>query len=541
MELNAIVVQPDEMQISSTINPAPWLIDAFGAGDSAAGVQVNAGTTLTSGAFYSVITLLANDLAQLWIDVIEHAPRDRKSDREINTRHPISDIWNWQGNHEMVPFDCRQTLLQSKLLHGNGVGVIQWENGRPVGVYPIDPHKVWPDRLPHDPEGLGPLSRRMVYRVTDDVNGQTHVFFQEEVFHVKMLGNGLWGYSPISLFRDIIGTGLALQQYTASTFRNGARPGGVIEYPKPRMSDETKTNLREEWDMLHRGVGNAGRVGILVDGMKFNAMQVTNQEAQLIELGDQYVEVVARIYQTPPSKLQQLKDMAVRANLTELNRQYMQQALMPHATQWEQESVRKLTSFTERDRRRVSCHHDFRDFLRADPKTQNEAFAVGRQWGWLSANDVLRQLDEPGIGSQGDRYMVPSNMADAETGEAFGSSPQNNPGPPTTPLSGDNTGVAMLVRTDLQQVMRQDALQCRQWLQAGAVDADRVVSYLDKQRGNLARRLRPYFGEGSNELAKLWCDELSLDVQRMNDLGDLVHLAAKWPSRVELIAAQVRV
>jgi phage portal protein BeeE len=62
--------------------------------------------------------------------------------------------------------------------------------------------------------------------------------------------------------------------------------------------------------------------------------------------------------------------------------------------------------------------------LRGDIASRYAAYAVGRQWGWLSANDVLRLEDMNGIGAQGDVYLSPSNMQDAA-----------NPQPPAEPLS----------------------------------------------------------------------------------------------------------
>jgi phage portal protein BeeE len=52
--------------------------------------------------------------------------------------------------------------------------------------------------------------------------------------------------------------------------------------------------------------------------------------------------------------------------------------------------------------------------LRGDQKARYDAYAVGRQWGWLSANDVraLEELDDL-ADAQGDVYLHPSNMTPA--------------------------------------------------------------------------------------------------------------------------------
>jgi len=51
--------------------------------------------------------------------------------------------------------------------------------------------------------------------------------------------------------------------------------------------------------------------------------------------------------------------------------------------------------------------------LRGDIQTRYSAYATGRQWGWLSINDVRRLEDLNPIGEAGDEYMQPLNMAAA--------------------------------------------------------------------------------------------------------------------------------
>jgi len=53
--------------------------------------------------------------------------------------------------------------------------------------------------------------------------------------------------------------------------------------------------------------------------------------------------------------------------------------------------------------------------LRGDLKSRYDSYAIGRNWGWLSANDI-RALEDmnPLPGNIGDKYLVPLNMAPAD-------------------------------------------------------------------------------------------------------------------------------
>jgi hypothetical protein len=53
--------------------------------------------------------------------------------------------------------------------------------------------------------------------------------------------------------------------------------------------------------------------------------------------------------------------------------------------------------------------------LRGDIKSRYEAFALARQWGFKSINDIRRKTnDSPIPGGGGDDYLVPLNMAPAD-------------------------------------------------------------------------------------------------------------------------------
>ena len=41
-----------------------------------------------------------------------------------------------------------------------------------------------------------------------------------------------------------------------------------------------------------------------------------------------------------------------------------------------------------------------------------ESYALGRQWGWLSTNDIRRMENLPPIAG-GDKYLTPLNMVDS--------------------------------------------------------------------------------------------------------------------------------
>jgi hypothetical protein len=74
-----------------------------------------------------------------------------------------------------------------------------------------------------------------------------------------------------------------------------------------------------------------------------------------------------------------------------------------------QEANRKLLSVPA-SRRRPFIKINTGALVRANMEAQYRAFALGRQWGWLSVNDIRRLIDLEPIGPAGDFYLQPMNM-----------------------------------------------------------------------------------------------------------------------------------
>ena len=410
-----------EFQQSGTANPQQWFIDALGGPESDSGVTVNSQTILTSGPVYQAVTILSSTLASLPITVTETLGGKNRT-RE---NHAAFRIWNELGNEEMLPYHVRQTILADGFLHGNGLGAIHFEAGRPVGIYPLRVASVTLDRAQTADDLPGVPTGALVYRVSTDY-GQTVPLLPHEVFHFKMLGSGLWGKSPLELFKNTVGNGLAMEKFQGKSFSNMARPSGVLQSDKV-LQPAARQNLRREWNEIHQGLDNSNKIAVLWDGVTWQPMSVTSQQAEMLGSLKHYREQVAGIWNLPPHMLGAMENSAVRANIEEQNRTFVRQALIPHDIAFSQETKRKLCTVGERRRSTITIKHNFKALLRGDLKTRYESYRLGREMGWLSANDVLRLEDMDEIGPQGDVYLVPSNMANAATGEPFASAPDSSP------------------------------------------------------------------------------------------------------------------
>jgi len=104
--------------------------------------------------------------------------------------------------------------------------------------------------------------------------------------------------------------------------------------------------------------------------------------------------------------------------------------LRPHLVRMEQEISIKL--FPHGD---YYAEHSVEGLLRGDIQTRYNTYAIGRNNGWLSVNDVRTMEGQPPI-EGGDTYMQPLNMATISQQTSGTQLPTSTPQFGQTPLGG---------------------------------------------------------------------------------------------------------
>lgn len=368
----------------------------------AGGVYVDEHVALRYAAVYACCRVIAEAVSQMpWHVMARNGPR-----RERMPTHPADWLLHVAPSEELGAFDFRQTLLFWALTWGNGYAEIERDGSlRPIALWPIEPDRVTPTR---DERG------RMVYRISNAVAGGNAIIQARDMFHLRGPGwDGLTGYSPIDLARKSIGLGLATEQFGASFFGNGAVPGAVLEAPETmELSPEGKKLLLEEFNKAHRGPGNYGKVAYLDGGMKYKPISIPNDAAQFLETRQHQVLEICRWYKVPPHKVYELT-RATYNNVEQQQIEFLTETLIPWMTRLEQEADAKLLGPYQRGRLYTKLKPE--SLLRGDIKTRYDAYAVGRQWGWFSINDVRALEDMDPIPQGGDEYLTPLNMREAGT------------------------------------------------------------------------------------------------------------------------------
>ena len=371
-------------------------VDVDSYGNSNSGVQVDELRAMQTSAVYACVKILAETVASLPLHLYKKGKNGKK---EQAVQHPLFSCLYELPNEEMTSFEFREMMMTSVLLWGNGYARIIRKQGHVTELWFLKPQNMVVER--------DTQTGKIKYTYTDDITNQTYVYKPSQVFHLKGLSfDGVKGISPIGQAREAVGLAIATEQYGAKFFGNGARPGGVLEHPGILKDPE---KLRESWNKVYQGTRNSHKVAVLEEGMKYHSIGIAPEDAQFLETRKYQVNEICRIFRVPPHLVGDL-EKATFSNIEHQSIEFVQHTIRPWLVRWEQAISRLLLDESERLLYFAKFNVD--GLLRGDYKSRMEGYAIGRQNGWLSTNDIRELEDLPEVPEEqgGNDYLVNGNM-----------------------------------------------------------------------------------------------------------------------------------
>ena len=371
-------------------------------GATTAGKAVNERSSMQVTAVYSCVRILSEAVATLPLHLYRYTSEGSK---ERATDHPLYFLVHNEPNPEMTSFIFRETLMTHLLLYGNAFAqIIRNGKGDVVALYPLMPNRMTVDR---DSKGALYYSYQTSQEDARTMKGATVILKPRDVLHIPGLGfDGLVGYSPIAMAKNAVGISIACEEYGARFFANGATPGGILEHPGI-VKDPDK--VRESWQSAFGGSGNSNKVAVLEEGMKYTPISIAPEEAQFLETRKFQIDEIARIFRIPPHMIGDL-DKSSFNNIEQQSLEFVKYTLDPWVTRWEQSMDRALLKPEEKK----DCFFKFNvdGLLRGDYMSRMQGYAVGRQNGWMSANDIrqLENMDMIPEEEGGNLYLINGNM-----------------------------------------------------------------------------------------------------------------------------------
>lgn len=378
--------------------PSSEVLTYLGGTPSGSGVTVTETNALQSMAVLACVRMLSETIASLPLHTYRRLPKGK----ERATTLPIYSVLHDLANEEMTSFDWREAQMANLLLRGNAYSYIDWsQRGTVRGLWPLRSDQVTVERKS---DGL------LWYRWQPQ-SAPVIEFPRWQILHTHFLSlDGVVGLSPIGMARESIGLGIAAEGFGARFFGNDTTTGVVLEHPKT-LSDAAQKRLVAQFEGRHKGFTRAHRVAVFEEGMKASRIGIPPEDAQFLETRKFQVTEIARLYRVPPHMIADL-DRATFSNIEHQGIDFVVHSLRPWLVRLEQAMARDLLSESERSTYYFEFLVD--GLLRGDTQSRYSAYAVGRQWGWLSADEVReRENMNPLPDGKGEEYLNPLNMIPA--------------------------------------------------------------------------------------------------------------------------------
>ena len=453
------------------------------------------------------------------------------------TNHTGYRLLRVKPNGYQTPMAFKRQLMMHALMSGNGRAFIERRGSTAFQLHPlmgdrcrtmlVDGQKVHLVLMERNYEAtldddlVDNMGQRQLS--TDGAHPNLIPVLDKDVLHIPGLSfDGVEGISLISAAARSWSLGIGAEEQERNKQRKGYTGGLMLEAPEGALRDEAEASEFLHWFRKnHDGDENAGRTGLLREGIKANAIAMSNGDAQFLE---------QRMFQRQDTALffllEQIlgDDSSVSYNsLEQKNLAFLQNCLSPWMKTWEEECDIKLLSEREQSQ---GLYFKFNEgaLLRSDKATTMTVAVQGVTARIFSPNEARELFD----------------MNPYDGGDEF-ANPAITPGSPEDRQQ-DNTAAEATVRNLLKVESRRviDAANAKNFLA-------KVDAFYSGWEERLAKRLAEINPAApAEEIAARHCEESK---QQLLDccecsaaelVGRVTECVAGWPDRVEGILESMR-
>jgi HK97 family phage portal protein len=382
----------------------PFLSEWFGQRDSASGAHVTPYLAENISVVAACVQIISETVAMLPCIVYR-----RMSDggRIAEENHPVARILSGDATGTLTASEFIELMTAHCLLRGNSYAEIIRDGRGAVSQL-----------RPHHPDSVSVVRLNSSGAVAFDVAtvdaGPQRRILAQDMLHLKdRSDDGLIGRSRLSRAREAFAGALATEQYAHSTFANSAAMSGVLIHPG-QLDEGASARLRQSLSAW-KGASNAGRIGVLEEGMTWQPLSVSPDDAQMLESRRFGVENLARIFRVPPPMLGDYQG-GNYSSIVEIHRIFYQHCLQPWLNRWERLLMKSL--FSEEGRRTYEVEFDSDYLLRSDQLSRMHALKLGREIGLYNAQDLRRfERMPPRTDADAETYWNPMNMQPTQNGK----------------------------------------------------------------------------------------------------------------------------
>jgi HK97 family phage portal protein len=440
---------------------------------TASGLRVSPESAMRVSTVYACVRVIAETIASLPLVIYRTLPDGGKT---LASDHPLFRLLHDKPNISQTSYEFWEMMMAHLELRGNAFArIVPGPNGAADQLIPLHPDRVSVFRLPN-----GKLRYQVRYYYTAEVD----YYAQEEMFHLRgMSSDGLVGMSTIAIGAEVIGAGLAAQEFASRFFENDSTPSGVAIHPKG-LTQSAHDRIKASWREAHSGM-NQHSVAILEEGMTYQNVGMTNKDSQLLEARQFSRGDIASLFRVPPHKIGDLT-RATFSNIEQQSIEFATDCIRPRLVRLERRIVNDLMAPLELgDGNEYFCEFLMDALMRGDQKSRYDAYTTAINAGWLTRNEARSMENRNPIDGLDDP-LTPLNMVPVnETADTDLSTDVQDPAAPE-----DDTGtggarkLALLrgfVQATAERVVRREVRALRQ---------------IDKRaNGNFTQQVREFYSQ----------------------------------------------
>jgi len=364
------------------------------------GKTISPDNAMEAPTVYACVRLISQTLARMPWQVLRNSADGASND----VTHPVYQLLNCEANEDMTSFVFREAQISDCLLYGNSFAYISRSaSGLPIGLERLRPDLCYMMRDPANQPYYQYWTGKADEKASEEIKQRK--FRPYDILHVVgPSADGMLGEAPIHRMRDLIGLEIELAEWTSRFLSNNCRPAGVLSMPG-RLSAEGANRLREAFARVHSGAKNAGRIAILEEGLKFDAISTNAKDSDLDSMKKFCRQQIAAAFNVPSHRVGD-NDGVSYSSAEQANAVFVQSTLAGWAARLEQEVNRKLIKRGDDVTTRIS----FDDLLRGDMSTRFQAFAIAVTNGILTPNEIRQREGLPAV-EGGDHIRLPLNTS----------------------------------------------------------------------------------------------------------------------------------
>jgi HK97 family phage portal protein len=259
-------------------------------GGSWSGETVTAERAMQLSAVYRAVRLTAETMACLPLKFYEDTTNGPVE--VVNT--DFDDVFRISPNQDQTPVEFWEQLTGCQELVGNGYARKVYVGApgvsRLIAAYPLNP-------LPGRMNVVRNVSGGLEYRYNDE-KGKLQIYSPDEILHLKGFSmGGDIGMSTVQAGAQSMGLSIAAEKAAGRLFKSGLRSSGFIE--SNAAFDEPDRERLERILKQYTGAAQAGSIMLLEGGMKYTALSMSAQDAELLLTRKFEIEEIGRLFGMP--------------------------------------------------------------------------------------------------------------------------------------------------------------------------------------------------------------------------------------------------